>query len=296
VSPHLDRIVREPLLHFLLIGLLLFGLFTLVNRNSTSPANRIEITRADIEQLQALYQRQWQRPPTPQELSGLIDGRIREEVLYREALALGLDRDDTIVRRRLAQKVEFLVADFDVPAQPEDTVLSAFLEANPDRYQEPGRVSLTHIYFSSDRRGVRAAAEAESLLKRLKTTRGIPKRAPELGDRFMLAYDFADQRTDELSRDFGQAFADALTRLPLRQWSGPVTSGYGQHLVYIRSRTDARMPRLSEVRERVATDWAAEQRRAADQRIYERLRARYDITIADAPILQAARRGASIHD
>ncbi len=289
--PVLSRIIREPLLHFVLIGLLLFGVFAVVNRDSAGPANRIAITRADIEQLQSLFQRQWQRPPTPQELQALVDGRIREEVLYREALALGLDRDDTIVRRRMAQKVEFLVSDTTVPSQPDAAVLAAYFEKNQERYREPARLSFTHVYFSSDRRGGRAASDAEAALKRLKQTKRAPRQASALGDRFMLGYDYAERGTDEIARDFGQAFVDAVAKLPIGQWSGPVASGYGIHLVYVSARTDSRVPPLSQVRERVAADWVIDQRREANDRVYQRLRSRYEITIAEVPGVQTARTG-----
>jgi len=291
VSPVLGRVIKEPLLHFLLIGLALFGLFAVLNKDSAGPANRIEITRADIEQLQLLFQRQWHRPPTPDELQALVDGRIREEVFYREALALGLDRDDTIVRRRLAQKLDFLVADSAVPPQPDEAALAAYFENNRERYREPARLSFVHVYFSSDRRGARAAAEAEAVLKRLRATKGMSRNAPALGDRFMLGYDYAAKGTDELARDFGQAFADAIEKLPVGEWSGPVASGYGIHLVYVSAREEAHIPPLAKVRERVAADWLTDQRKAANERVYQRLRARYEITVADMPEMKTARQG-----
>jgi len=291
VSPVLRRVIKEPLLHFLLIGLALFFLFAALNKDSAGPANRIAITRADIEQLQALFQRQWQRPPTPQELQALIEGRVREEVLYREALALGLDRDDTIVRRRMAQKVEFLVADTAVPSQPGEAVLTAYLKDNPERYREPARVSFTHVYFSRDKRAARAATDAEAVLKRLQATQGNTRNAPALGDRFMLAYDYADKGTDEVAREFGQAFADAIEKLPIGKWSGPVASGYGIHLIYVSAREEARVPPFERIRERLATDWLTDQRKAANERAYQRLRSRYEITVAGMPEAKMARQG-----
>ncbi|KPK37255.1 MAG: hypothetical protein AMJ69_12100 [Gammaproteobacteria bacterium SG8_47] len=289
MSPVLGRVIKEPLLHFLLIGLLLFGLFAALNKDSTGPANRIAITRADVEQLQALFQRQWQRPPTPQELQALIEGRIREEVLYREALALGLDRDDTIVRRRMAQKVEFLVADTAVPSQPGEAVLTAYLKENPERYREPARMSFTHVYFSRDKRAARAESDAEAVLKRLQATKGNTRNAPALGDRFMLAYDYANRGTDEVAREFGQAFADEVARFPVGKWSGPVASGYGIHLVYVSAREEAKVPPFEKIRERVAADWLTDQRKAANERAYERLRSRYEISVAPVPAVKTAR-------
>lgn len=289
--PVLHRLIREPLLHFLLVGLSLFGLFAALNKDSALPTNRIEISRADIEQLHLLFQRQWQRLPTPQELRALIDGRIREEVLYREALALGLDRDDTIVRRRMAQKVEFLVADTAVPAQPEEAALAAYFDSNRERYREPARLSFTHVYFSPDQRGARATSDAQIVLKSLQASKTNPGSAAGRGDRFMLAYDYVDKGTDELARDFGQVFADALERLPVGRWSGPVTSGYGTHLVYVSAREDVRIPLLSQVRERVVADWLADQRKVANDKVFQRLRSRYEISIAELPEVETTRQG-----
>lgn len=288
MSPVLSRIIKEPLSHFLLIGLLLFGLFAVVNRDAAGPGNRIEISRADIEQLQALFQRQWQRPPSPQELQALVDGRVREEVLYREAVALGLDRDDTIVRRRLAQKVEFLVADSAVPTEPDEATLKQYYEKNQERYREPARLSFVHVYFRPDKRGERAVPDAEAALKRLTHSKRPLARAPEEGDRFMLASEYADRGLDEITREFGQEFADALGKLPSGQWQGPVTSGYGLHLVYVRARVESRVPALAQVRERVVNDWLIDQRREANERVFERLRARYQVIIADVPGMRTA--------
>jgi len=281
--------LREPLLHFLLIGALLFGLFALTNKVTTRGENVIKITQADIEQLQLLFQRQWQRPPTPQELQTLVDGLIREEVLYREALALGLDRNDTIVRRRMAQKVEFLVADTAVPAEPDTAALTAYYDKNKERYREPARLSFNHIYFSTDKRGLHAEKDAEAALKRLRPATQARRNAAELGDRFMLAYDYAQRGTDELAREFGGTFAEEIAKAPVGQWYGPVTSGYGIHLVYVSARTAARIVPLANVRDRVAADWLIDQRREANDRVFERLRSRYEIVVDEGRKLNTAK-------
>ena len=202
----LSKLLREPLLLFLVLGALLFGLHTLVNDPPTDPdtAGRIQVTAANIDQLRAGWQRQMGRPPQPQELQGLIDAFIREEVLVREALALGLDRDDTIVRRRLAQKMNFLVEDLALLNEPTEADVSDYFEQNPDQYRKPPRISFTHIYFSWDRRGNATQADAVRALNQLAAADQPPPRAPELGDPFTLPYDYALQSPQEVSKLFGQ--------------------------------------------------------------------------------------------
>jgi hypothetical protein len=270
---------REPLVHFLAIGILLFVVFGLVNDDQSARGDRIEITRADLDQFVAIFSKQWQRQPSPQELQGLIEGRIREEVLYREALAMGLDKDDTIVRRRLAQKVEFLMGDASGVAEPDDATLRQYYEQNAERYREPPRLSFSHVYFSTDRRGEQAKADAESLLERLRAASPRVTQVPDEGDSFMLPFVYIDKRTDEIARDFGNAFPAQLAELEPKRWHGPIASPFGIHLVYVGSREEASVPPLEAVRSRVVNDWLVEQRRVADERIYERLRSRYDISV-----------------
>ncbi|KPK30526.1 MAG: hypothetical protein AMJ66_09505 [Betaproteobacteria bacterium SG8_40] len=270
---------REPLVHFLAIGILLFVVFGLVNDDQSARGDRIEITRADLDQFVAIFSKQWQRQPSPQELQGLIDARIREEVLYREALAMGLDKDDTIVRRRLAQKVEFLMGDASGVTEPDDATLGQYYEQNAERYREPPRLSFSHVYFSTDRRGEQAKADAEALLERLRAASPRVTQVPDEGDSFMLPFVYIDKRTDEIARDFGNAFPAQLAELEPKRWHGPIASPFGIHLVYVGSREEASVPPLEAVRSRVVNDWLVEQRRVADERIYERLRSRYDISV-----------------
>ena len=279
MPPFVNRVLREPLVHFLAIGLLLFLLFALVNDDQRNDGNRIDITDADVEQLVAIFRKQWQRPPNAQELQSLIDSRVREEVLYREGLAMGLDKDDTIVRRRLAQKVEFLIGDVSGVTEPDDATLQAYYDENAERYREPPRLSFSHIYFNTDRRGEQAATDARALLERLRAASPRVTQAADESDPFMLPRVYVDKRTDEIARDFGRAFSQEITGLDTKQWHGPVASAYGLHLVYIASREEASQPPLEQVRSRVANDWLVDQRRLADERIYERLRSRYEISI-----------------
>lgn len=277
------RLAREPFTHFVVLGALLFGVYAAIGGPRASAPDRIHITAADVAHLRSVFEQRSRRPPTEAELDGLIEDRIREEVLYREALALGLDKDDTIVRRRLAQKVEFLVTDVGALAEPDDAALTDYYARHPDRYRYLGRLSFEHIYFSPHRRGARAASDATELLGRLRTGRLSVARSAGQGDTSLLEPDYAERATDEIARQFGSSFADTLARLPVGVWQGPVASAYGLHLVRVSARTDSHQPELGAVREQVKRDYLDEQRRRASDRVLERLRSRYEITVADPP-------------
>ncbi len=267
---------REPLVHFLGIGALLFGVFALVKDEANSvDANRIEITASDVERLQQVWTRQWNRPPTETELKGLIESHLREEVLYREGLALGLDQNDTIIRRRLAQKMEFLFEDLALQREPTEEDLKGYFDRNKDKYLLPARVSFSHIYFNVDRRGQAAYGNAKRLLKRLRSNGSSPVRVSDQGDRFMLGYDYAQKTQQEVANVFGRQFAEKLIKTPKGIWQGPIESGYGMHLVRVHEVVDSSFPRFVEVQARVKTDFLTERRRSANKRIYQTLKSRY---------------------
>ena len=275
----LSRLIREPLLHFLVLGACLFVLFyQTADPVDIAQPNRIAVTKADVDRLTAQWQRQWRRPPTDRELEGLVDAYVREEILYREALALGLDQDDVIVRRRLGQKLEFLFKDLAEQSDPEDAELERFLAENAERYTLPGRLSFTHVYFNSDKRGAAAEKDARKALALLNG--GAQDADPAgLGDRFLYQYRFDEQSPSQVARIFGSAFSDRITALDVGEWRGPIASGYGIHLVRVSERTEPRQPALAEVRDKVRWDVIAERREEIDSAFYEDLRERYEVTI-----------------
>jgi hypothetical protein len=283
LKPGTSNLFREPLVHFLTIGALLFALYAVTHTVEEPIRDTITVNAAQVALLREQWEQQWQRPPTPQELQHLIDQHIREEVLSREAKALGLDRDDTIVRRRLAQKMEFLVADVATLIEPGEEELRAFFTARSAQYREPAKVSFTHIYFNPDDRRGHAQQDAERALSVLRTERNPPQRAPERGDRFMLHSDYIQQTQAEVAREFGQLFADRLFTSPLREWGGPLESGYGLHLVWIEERTEPTTPTFDTVRTEVRDDVVAHARYEANEAAYHRLRDRYTITIVQDP-------------
>ena len=274
----MKRWLQEPLLHFLLIGALLFLLFYQVADPEELSDKRILVSTADIERIITLYERKMQRLPTQAELNGMVEAHVREEILYREALAMGLDRDDTIVRRRMAQKVEFLFNDLVDAAEPDDEELQRFLVENPERFTEGARVSFVHVYFNADQRGDSVNADARQLLAELRAGAHAPE-AVDAGDVFMFGYEFDQQSERQVSRIFGREFTNSLVKLSADSWQGPVASAYGQHLVYITGRTEARLPALAEVRDAVLYEVLAERRKQANTSFYQALRDRYELVV-----------------
>jgi hypothetical protein len=271
----LDRIIREPLFHFLIAGALIFAVYSALEDEVVDSAASATIVIGDAEMqfLRAQYQKLWGRPPADDQLAPMVQEFIREEVLFREGVAMGLDQDDVIVRRRIGQKMEFLIGDLAVPAEPADETLATYLDANRDKYLEPPHLTFTHVYFSVDRRGAQARADAEAALDAL----GDRPRAPELGDRFALATDYADKTVREVDQTFGPAFGEQLVEAPVGAWFGPVESAYGLHLVRVLARTEPRLPKFDELRDRLSNDYSFETRRAANALALARLTERYRI-------------------
>lgn len=267
-----------PLAVFLLLGLGVFALDGWRGDDSAS-ALTIEVTPEQLAGIEARWAAQWDRPPTGQELAGLVDDAVKEEVLYREALRLGLDRDDTIVRRRLAQKMTFMLEDGAAVAPPSDTEVEAYHVARRERYLEPRRTTFVHVFLSDDRRAD-PAGDANRLLGELEPADG--ERWRQLGDPFMLLREYADRTDQEIGELFGGPFALALADLTPHTWQGPIRSAYGTHLVRVVARTEARTPPLDQVRARVVEDLVADRRREQNDAAFEKLRAPYDVRMPAA--------------
>jgi len=279
----LRNLLHEPLLHFLIIGGLLFLIYGLQNDGLSNNDRRITISEADINRLTLILQKKMQRPPTQTELDRLIEQQIREEVMYREALIMGLDKNDTIVRRRLAQKVEFISADLATQVEPTDRELSDYLATHSDKFEIPGRINFVQIYFNTDRHGKQVETDALNLLSELKQ-KNSPVDISTLGDPFMMGQQHTQITEYETSRLFGKNFAKKLFSLPTGDWQGPVSSGYGLHLIRIDNKTPALLPALTTVREKVRVEWFAQQRRLIDKNFYQSLRQHYEIVIEEMPV------------
>lgn len=275
------KILREPLLHFLMLGAVFFLVYYWLNPSDTSSmSNQINVTQNDIDRFVQIFQKQWNRQPTRQELEGMVQAHLKEEILYREALALGMEKDDTIVRRRLAQKMEFLITDVIVPEEVADEELMTFYQKHSERYTRAARMSFRHIYFNPDKRGERLWDEAKATLTTLQATKVDAEVPDNYGDRFMLQQRYSLQSVSQITRMFGGEFAEQLVELAPGSWQGPITSGYGVHLVYIEQREAASIYPFTEVRERVKTDYLFELRQTRNEAMLEKLKTRYEITIA----------------
>ena len=275
------RLAKEPLVHFVLIGAALFGAYGLLaGPEPAAERNRIVVTADDVERLGSLWEKRQMRPPSPGELDDLVAGFVREEVLYREALALGLDRNDTAIRRLMRQKYEFLTQDLAVAQEPEPAELRAWYQAHRDRYSAPPRLSFTQVYFNADRRGPGVERDAMLALASLAEDKAI---AGALGDGQLLDMDYRDQSEQEIAAVFGPDFASAVSRLRPGAWSGPVRSGYGIHLVRLNARSPGETPPFEVIADQVRNDWTYEKRREANEDIYRRLLDRYEIDI-DRPV------------
>lgn len=273
----MKRALKEPLIHFLLIGALLFFGYGLFNREPEAGMRTVQITTAEANWLKETWARQWHRPPSEAEFQGLLAGYLKETLLAREAEAMGLAQNDTIIRRRLAQKMEFVVQDTARLVDPDDEALRHFHDANPSRYQRPANVSFTQIFFKT----LPAAGQALAQL---------PKRHPDsLGDPSMLARDHAGADLQAVQSQFGEAFGTQLFASEPGQWLGPLASTYGFHLVWVNDRQLATVRPFVEIRSQVLGDWQRDQQDKAGERYFVELRKKYTVVVDDSlkPVLGA---------
>jgi peptidyl-prolyl cis-trans isomerase C len=268
--------IREPLLHFVLIGALLFAVTAL--RQQKQEHAEIRISAGEVAQLAAFWETQSQRKPTAAELRGLIEERVDEEVLAREAVRLGLDRDDVIVRRRLAQKMAFVSDDLAVLGEPPEAELRDYFTAHAETYTAPDLYGLRHVFFNPDRHGTSLDADAQRALQKL--VRGA--KPDTVGDPFMLPRELADVSRDDILRDFGSAFADAVTGATPGAWTGPVRSPFGVHLVKLESHTPRSAARFEDVRESVREAYLAVRQQEANAALRAKLRKQYRVVVQTA--------------
>lgn len=285
----MKRLLREPLLHFLLIGVALFVVYRFVRPNAkTTPSSKqIQLSLDDLAQLALIFQSQWKREPTAPELEHLMETRVQTEILYREALAMGLDKDDEIVKRRLAQKMQFLAEDA-APREPTAAELRSWYAKNSDQFAMPARVSFRHLYFSPDRRATRARDDAVKALAQLAGQSEDAKLPESFADPFMFQEYYRDRATDYLSKEFGPQFAQAIAKLPTGSWQGPIESGLGWHLVFVDTAIPGHVPDFEEVEPDVKTAWLGEQKALAWEKAYQDMRAKYTVLLPKPPEIASA--------
>jgi hypothetical protein len=272
----MKSLLREPLIHFLFIGAALFLLFELFDDPAGQQSSRVVITNGQIEFLKASYARTRQRPPTKQELQGLTDGYVREEIFYREALALGLDKNDTIIRKRLNQKLELMGDDIAGITVPSDEELRQFMETHAESFKIEPRVAFHQIFIDVVQRGTSAEDEAERLLAVL-SDEGNKSDPDTLGDSLMLPKSFNLSPVSKIAKMFGKPFSQELINSKPGQWRGPVLSGYGLHLVLVTEHVAGKLPQLDEIREAVEWEWSAAHKKELKENIYNELRERYTV-------------------
>jgi hypothetical protein len=274
----MKKILREPLLHFLLLGAAIFAAYGLVSKRGSDETVKIVISAGQVAAMAESFTGTWRRPPTRVEIEGLIRDRVQEEVYSREAIALGLDKDDTIIRRRLRQKMEFLTDDIAALAEPTDHELSEYLTAHADTFRALQKFSFSHVYLNRERHGENLSRDTAQIFSQLQQA-GAQADVSELGDPFLLEHKFQSILASEAAKLFGEKFAAKLGELSPGQWQGPIESGYGVHLVWVSERTEGRVPALTEVREAVRREWANTRRLESNEKFYQELLKRYVVTI-----------------
>jgi parvulin-like peptidyl-prolyl isomerase len=281
---------REPLLHFAVLGAAIFGVHAWTRPATSVDARQvIEVPAGEVQRLAEVWRRQWQRPPTEEELRAVVEQQVREEMLYRQALAHGLEKDDSMIRQRLAQKMQFLSEDVAELAEPNEATLRRFFEEHAAAYVEPPALTFTHVYFSRERRGPTVDADAKRALAILARN---PNAASELGDPFVLSFEFTRASTVEVASQLGADFAAALRDVPVGSWQGPIASSYGLHLVRVTERTESRRPELAQVRATVLSNYRQTKRDEANRALIDELRASYRVVVDDAAISATAAREA----
>ena len=284
----MKRLLGEPLVHFLVLGALIFAGHGVLNRHRPPAPGQIVVSQGQLESMMVGFTRAWQRPPTTEEWEGLIQDRVREEVYCREAMALGLDRDDTIIRRRLRQKLEFISEDIAAQSQPTDAELNAYLGAHPDAFRVEPRLTFTQVFLNPEKHGENLARDAARLLEQLNRA-GARADAPALGDPFLLEHHFAAVTASEVDGQFGKGFGAKLDAIPAGQWQGPIESGYGVHLVLVSERAQGQLPPLADVRDAVRREWDSARRKEANEKFYQDLLERYTVTIEGAETAEGRR-------
>lgn len=273
------RLIRDPLCHFLVLGAGIFILYSVVNGPAKMPVDRIIIDENQVLRLSAQFQRTWMRPPTRQELQGLADDFLKEEILYREAKALGLDQNDLVIRRRLRQKMEFLNEDLTAPEAPTEAQLQAFFDSNQDRFRQPDRFSFRQVYLNPRKSGGDVKRITDELITLLNSNPTISADPNPIGDVTLLPTKLDAATEPEVANIFGKGFAKDIKNATTGRWSGPYESGYGIHLVHMMKHETVGLPAMAEIRPILEREWYEERRNELKDSFYQALRARYDVEI-----------------
>lgn len=284
MSNKFTRLFKEPLIQFLIIGAAIYGAYAMF---ATPEENfRDTLVHVDSNRINGFiseWEARWSRPPTREEIDGLIQSYIKEDVLYRQAVAMGLNEDDPITRRRMAQKLEFLTSDLAMMIQPAEGELERYFSDNSEAYRAPDRMTFSQVFFDPDSRGNSTLKDAAEALLELQAA-GVPtEESMQVGDGFMLQSDFVSVTATEAARQMGSGFVEAVVQLEPGSWHGPVLSGYGVHLVYVYSYKKSSPAVFEEVQAAVLENWQLEQREQFNADFLRNLKERYEIVIDEVP-------------
>ncbi|MCV9966880.1 peptidylprolyl isomerase [Pararhizobium sp. BT-229] len=274
----LRKVFSEPLVQFLCLGVVVFGLYSVMHRSPPAEDKGvIEVGEGQLAQMFETFSKTWQRPPTEAELKGLIDGYVKEEVFYREGQKIGLDQNDTVFRRRMQQKMEFLLEPSAEQLTPKPGELEDYLKAHEDKYRRPPQLAFRQVFFKSDRPGDGGETAATAALKVL---RGAPEAdVTSLGDTTLLPIRVDLTDADVIATSFDEGFVKELSSAPAGQWFGPVRSQYGVHLVLVEESVKAGAPSLDGVKAAVRLDWESERRREIAERRYDEMKRQYEVRV-----------------
>ena len=275
---------KSPLIHIILFGCLL-GVVLVVafgRPSAVDDATRVVITADDIVQLRAGWMRTWQREPTAAELRGQLERFVHDEVLYREAVRLGYDKDDALIRHTLKLKMEFLGEAQAQEIEPGVEEMQAYYTMRKDRYRVPAKVSFVHVYFSTDKRSAQSQADAEQALETLRAGNPELSALSGVGDRFMLKTHYVGQDERDLRGSFGDAFAQQIITLEPETWQGPIKSVYGLHLVKVYDRQQAYLPEIDLIKTKILDDMDLENRKAAKELFYTEILRNYQVEYDDS--------------
>lgn len=276
----IKKLFREPLLHFLLVGAGIYAVYGIVAAgDSPDDDRRVVVSAGDVQALTDNWIRLWGRPPTEQELAGALRQHLKTQILYREAVAMGLDQGDLVIERRLAQKVEMLAQGLSTPAEPGEDELRAWYLKTQEQFKEPDLYTINHVFFDPDKRDAKTLEDAQVALEALNSPSTAPQDFANYGDRFMLQSYYPERSEIELRKLFGAGFVDQVVKLEPGRWHGPILSGYGTHLVLVNDVAQSAQPTFESVRDRVRENWFAAKIEEQSERFLDNLIARYEIDV-----------------
>jgi len=281
----LKNLAREPLVHFLLIGVGIYAAYGIFGAGEEAgDERRITVTARDIEELTDHWMRLWQRPPTEEELADVVRDHVRTRILYREAVAMGLDQGDLVIERRLAQKVELLAQGLITPEDPTDEELRAWYDANQGDFKQPDLYTVTHVFFDPDRREETILEDAEAALAKLSALDVVPEDFANYGDRFMLQNFYPGRTEHELRNLFGGGFVERIITLEPDRWHGPVLSGYGTHLVHISDIVRPPVAAFETAKPQIREQWLKAKIDELSDKFIDNLIARYEIEVEEVEV------------